>query len=83
MKELLKNLLVFRILNFQMNFLLTLPRVWFAPCLGDGDWIYLAGGRGGDRRDRNEFEKINVVNGEVIQLKEVRRPCYDCHLIKF
>lgn len=66
-----------------MGYTLSAPRYWRSPGIGDGDWIYVAGGRAGDRRDRTEFEKINVVNGTVIKLKELRRPSYDCQLIKY
>lgn len=66
-----------------MEFVLPVPRYWFSPGFADGDWIYLAGGieSGGDRV--NAFEKYNVITGEIVQLMELRRPVYCCHLIKY
>lgn len=61
-----------------MDFVLPVPRQWYYPGLGVGDWIYLAGGRETDYKDVKTFEKFNVVTGEVIKLRDLREPSYDC-----
>lgn len=71
------------LLNFQLDFVLPVPRYWFNSAFTDNGWIYLAGGAGTDGINVNAFQKIDVVNGVVIELPNLRSPCLNCILIKF
>lgn len=66
-----------------MHFALPVPRYWRSPGITVADWIYLAGGKISNRGEVISFEKINMTTGEVIKFKELRRPSYDCQLIKW
>lgn len=69
-----------------MNFVLSAPRYWIWNASGsssDGDWLYVAGGADTDGICVYTFEKINVVTGEVVKLKDLRYQPHYCHLIKF
>lgn len=79
-----------------MTFFLPVPRLWFSPAVAHGNWVYLAGGglcgyatdlpnatgRSSEMKEVSAFEKINVITGEVIKLKDIRSPSYFSQLIK-
>lgn len=71
------------LLNSQMEFGLPDPRCWHALGCGDGEWVYLAGGADRNVAAVNVFEKINLVTGEVVKLKDLRRPSFYCHITEF
>lgn len=70
-------------LNSQMEFALPDPRFWHALGCGDDDWVYLAGGADRSVAAAKLFEKINLITGEVIKLKDLSKSSFYFCMIKF
>lgn len=66
-----------------MDFILSVPRHWYTTCVGDGDWVYLAGGVGSRGEWCQIFEKINVLTGAAIELQDEPESSPCCHLIDY
>lgn len=65
----------------QLEFTLPYGRCWFSPVVIDGVWVYLAGGVE-DNQDLDDFDKFNLITGEMVKLEPLHRRTEGCFLFK-
>lgn len=66
-----------------MQFFLSNPRCWSAATIGDGDWMYIAGGSNTGNKAEKHFRKINLTTGDEVDCADLRMDATAAHLIKF
>lgn len=66
-----------------MEFNLSNPRCKNAAAIGDGDWLYIAGGANIEMKPVECFRKINLSTGEKVNCMDLRLPSLAGHLVKY